>query len=640
MEICFLKGSKRISCEDQKARLSELLQEMEHVDLLEKNTRADFARKLKLIDVDTIVDEIGMADMPLIMYVLSLKYKGRIGVIPVENDCILKGGNRCVANMSYLAIYIYFVEVRHNCLHVEGNVSQPAIFAERCGFGVENNGVLIPVDLTEANLDLKKGVNVYETRTAYSVDIPLNEDENTICFYNYLDGNKCNYGRINSMRFAPIADCLKNQYCVRDGWIIEIKGNSIRCLHADEEKIQKKEKAYIDSLRASDVPDYEWVKSMREEYHIRKKNKTKPIWLFMDRIDRADDNAEAMFRYVMQKDEVDAYFIIQKDTRDGQRLLSLGNIVDVYSREHLLLVMLADYILSSQVNGVVENPFWEKAEYFRDLYHQPKIIFLQHGITKDDMSCTMNRYYANIHGLITSTRPEAQSFLDYPYGYTEKNIWLTGFPRYDLLYNNPQRYILLMPSWRKGLMEQVWEEEKNAMVWAVKEGFTESEYVKRYSALLQHPKLLDACRQYGYKLAFMPHALMEPYIDQFVQNEECVYWDASKSYRDAFAEGDLMITDYSSVAFDFAYLEKPILYYQFDKERFFAEHTYVQGYFDYERDGFGEVVYDENLLVDFIIEYMANECSVKDLYRDRIRNTFAYRDKNSCERVYKYLTEE
>ncbi|BEJ86313.1 hypothetical protein B10525_14460 [Campylobacter jejuni] len=34
-----------------------------------------------------------------------------------------------------------------------------------------------------------------------------------------------------------------------------------------------------------------------------------------------------------------------------------------------------------------------------------------------------------------------------------------------------------------------------------------------------------------------------------------------------------MITDYSSVAFEMAVLKKPVIYYQFDKDEFFAKHT-------------------------------------------------------------------
>lgn len=46
-----------------------------------------------------------------------------------------------------------------------------------------------------------------------------------------------------------------------------------------------------------------------------------------------------------------------------------------------------------------------------------------------------------------------------------------------------------------------------------------------------------------------------------------------------------MITDYSSVAFDFAYMKKSLVYAQFDREAFFEGQTYDEGYFNYETDG-------------------------------------------------------
>ena len=49
----------------------------------------------------------------------------------------------------------------------------------------------------------------------------------------------------------------------------------------------------------------------------------------------------------------------------------------------------------------------------------------------------------------------------------------------------------------------------------------------------------------------------------------------------------IMITDYSSAAFDMAYLEKEVIYYQFDKGDIFKNnaHTYQKGYFEYSREG-------------------------------------------------------
>ena len=109
------------------------------------------------------------------------------------------------------------------------------------------------------------------------------------------------------------------------------------------------------------------------------------------------------------------------------------------------------------------------------------------------------------------------------------------------------------------------------------------------------------------------------------------------AYRDIYAQSNLIVTDYSSAVFDFAYLRKPIIYSQFDKKSFFNNHTYQEGYFDYERDGFGEVEYDLDSTVNRIIEYMENNCQLKDKYRERIDKFFAFNDNNNCQRVYEAI---
>src|SRR5690606_24065673 len=103
-------------------------------------------------------------------------------------------------------------------------------------------------------------------------------------------------------------------------------------------------------------------------------------------------------------------------------------------------------------------------------------------------------------------------------------------------------------------------------------------------------------------------------------------------YYKLFNESSLMVTDYSSVSFDFAYLRKPILYFHFDQEEFYRNH-FTKGYFDYEEKGFGPVIKNFNDMVGELIKAIENDCQLDDLYRERIDSFFAYSDKNNSQRV-------
>ena len=58
-----------------------------------------------------------------------------------------------------------------------------------------------------------------------------------------------------------------------------------------------------------------------------------------------------------------------------------------------------------------------------------------------------------------------------------------------------------------------------------------------------------------------------------LENENIKILETSKiKYFELFNECSIFITDYSSIHFDVAFLKKPIIYYQFDKEYFFKKH--------------------------------------------------------------------
>ena len=97
-----------------------------------------------------------------------------------------------------------------------------------------------------------------------------------------------------------------------------------------------------------------------------------------------------------------------------------------------------------------------------------------------------------------------------------------------------------------------------------------------------------------------------------------------------------MITDYSSVAFDFAYLNKPVIYYQFDLEDY-RKKQYREGYFDYEKDGFGPVSFNRKEVLNEIKYYIKTDFNSKKKYSNNMKKFFLFRDRKNSERVYRAI---
>ncbi|EAV9741870.1 capsular biosynthesis protein, partial [Campylobacter coli] len=128
-----------------------------------------------------------------------------------------------------------------------------------------------------------------------------------------------------------------------------------------------------------------------------------------------------------------------------------------------------------------------------------------------------------------------------------------------------------------------------------------------------------------------------PYLKDFNIPSYVKIANHNESLQELFCNSSLMITDYSSVAFEMAYLNKPVIYYQFDHEEFFNSHTYQKGYFDYKKDGFGPVVEDEESLLKELENLLQNDCNPFGIYKDNIDSTFAFKDGKCCERIYKVI---
>lgn len=290
-------------------------------------------------------------------------------------------------------------------------------------------------------------------------------------------------------------------------------------------------------------------------------------------------------------------------------------------------------LISSHADKYVVDPFND------DGLKRRQFVFLQHGVTKDDLSAWLNTKH-RIDCIVTAAEQEYISFAGDKnrYRVTEKEVVLTGFPRHDALLKDQTRReknILIMPTWRKYLIGQAIGGNDRQIV----NGFLETAYARSWKGLLADPTLIALAHEYGYRLIFFPHANVQPYLSQFEIPETIeVLTHSDVSIQNLFLKSSLMITDYSSVAFEMAYLQRPVIYWQFDEEDFFkGEHVFQRGYFDYRRDGFGPVLKEKDEVLAALAELLSADCRPSEEYENRMARFFAFRDGNCCERVYQAI---
>jgi glycosyltransferase involved in cell wall biosynthesis len=363
-------------------------------------------------------------------------------------------------------------------------------------------------------------------------------------------------------------------------------------------------------------------------------------WVFMDRDVQAQDNAEHLYRHVRRRHpDINAWFVLCKDSPDWPRLAAEGfKLVPYGSRRWVVLLLNAAHLVSSHADDYVVRPLDER-RFGRGTW---RFTFLQHGVIFNDLSRWFNRKPIDL--LVTSTVAEHQSIAGdgSPYGLTSKEVRLTGLPRHDALLekaaNVPRadrRLLLVMPTWRRSLLGK---ETGRGNEREVLSSFWQSDYARNWLDLLSSDRLHEVARAHDLRIAFMPHPNMQVYLaDANLPAHVEVFRYADTDVQQVLARGAAMVTDYSSLAFEMAFLLRPVVYFQFDRESFFGgDHIFRPGYFDFERDGFGPVVTEAHGAVQALAAALAQGSPDRE-YLQRMDTTFPFRDGRCSRRVVREI---
>lgn len=359
---------------------------------------------------------------------------------------------------------------------------------------------------------------------------------------------------------------------------------------------------------------------------VRRSSAYQSLWVVSERGVDARDNAYHFFKYLRREHpELNAVYIITKDSPDRDKIAPLGRIVDYGSFRHYLCYILAEVRISTHVDGYSPDIlfFHKFGRFFPD---HAKNVFLQHGIIQSELSfCHADQ--TNLDMFTCTAIPEFE-FIKENFGYPEGVLQLTGMCRYDNLKkpDAPSRTILFMPTWRSNLRS------------CSRAAFLQSEYFKTYDAFLNSRELISLLDEYDYELIFYPHYEIQRFLSCFQTGNPRVK-TADFEHNDVqelLIRSDILVTDYSSVFFDFAYMRKPVVYFQYNDAAYRRDH-YKEGYFNIPRDGFGEVAATQEAVVNSLRHILENGLKPDELYLDRMNSFFAFNDAENCKRNYEAI---
>ncbi|MCF1622055.1 CDP-glycerol glycerophosphotransferase family protein [Tetragenococcus koreensis] len=356
--------------------------------------------------------------------------------------------------------------------------------------------------------------------------------------------------------------------------------------------------------------------------------RNKDIWLGFEKFSAtAQDNGYAFFQYVdKNKLHDNFYFILDKHSSDYEEVRKQSNkVVPFMSFKYLLLIYASNLLVSSENKRHVYN-LRIKSGIVPKKIASKQSVFLQHGVTALKQSNVFKKAKGRGNfSLVIATSELEEEIINQNWKYELNEIAVTGFSRWDKLFDKSQdrkhKKIFVMPTWR------TWMEDMP------KEDFKRTDYYDNYINFLNSKDLEVTLKKHDLQLVFFLHPKFKQYISEFKLDSEHISLKEFQNIKvnEEIMEASLMISDYSSVTWDMFFMKKPVLFYQFDYEKY---ERYEGSYIDMATQLFGERALNKQELIQLVQEYAENGFQLKPRYEKLHGEYFKYVDHNNSQRIF------
>ena len=342
----------------------------------------------------------------------------------------------------------------------------------------------------------------------------------------------------------------------------------------------------------------------------------------------AQDNGYYFFKYCMDHEEEKRqnnhiYYVITKDAPDRKKLDDYqSHLVDFMSIRHMIYMIAAELLVSTDTRNHL-YAMRQRGSILKRYLRKKPLVFLQHGVTAlKKVDFFYGKGKSGSCDLFVVTSDFEKKIVEDYFGYAEDEIVNSGFARWDVLEDKSEglREILIMPTWRAWLENVTLEE------------FKESDYFHNYMALLNSPRFHSFLEKNDLLANFYLHSKFREFIQDFSVESDRIRLIVfgEEPANELMMRCKMLVTDYSSVCWDVFYLDKPVVFFQFDRDKYMEAHG---SYLDMDRELFGDCAQDVDGLLTYMERCADDHFVVRPEYEKMQKSFYKYFDDQNSRRI-------
>ena len=354
-----------------------------------------------------------------------------------------------------------------------------------------------------------------------------------------------------------------------------------------------------------------------------------PILMYEKNCSRYEESASVLYEKLIDNGYDNVYYVINEDNPVIQEIGDKykKNLVWKDSDRHLELFFECDKFISSETMAHAlmlrtgDRRIREKLESSDNKY-----VFLQHGVMymvsldsalrvgfrqKEDFS---------LHKTVVSSEAEAMHFIELA-GMKRDDLYITGLAKFDkCVRNDGADKIIIMPTWRR------WETNQ------AKNNVEETGYYAMIETM--YNAVPDNLKD---KVVVLPHPLI---TERFSGESEGLggHILLTDSYDKVLRDCSLLITDYSSIAYDAFYRGANVIFYWKDKDECMTHYGEGTHLMLNEGNVFGPVCWDQEEMTEAIKGSYGKPQRDEDV--ERYRHLVEFHDGKNSERIMAKLIED